>query len=130
MRVDDVDDMSTDTPAAGEEAEGPMGRRRTHATTVERREDAAENSGAAFYAPADAGLAETPPAALLLALDRAAKVVAELETRRLSVRFVTGPDDRMGAQVVDVDGNVLRRLPVAQALELLSGPARADGDAA
>jgi hypothetical protein len=27
----------------------------------------------------------------------------------------------MGAQIVDADGNVLRRLPIAHALELLSG---------
>jgi hypothetical protein len=130
MGVDDVDDMSSNTPAAGEEAEGQMHSRRTHATTVERRADAAENTRAASYAPGHTGLAATPPPALLLALDRAAKAVADLEARRLSVRFVTGPDARMGAQVVDADGNVLRRLPVAQALELLSGPVHPPGESA
>ena len=98
------------------------------AITVERRDDASENSQAAFLTPAHAGLAATPPPALLCALDRAAKVAADLEARRLSVRFETGADNRMQAHVVDADGNVLRRLPVAQALELLNagGPSPAD----
>jgi hypothetical protein len=106
-----------------------MDRRRTHATiTVERREDAAENSRAAYLAPAAAGLAATPPPALLCALDRAAKVAAELEARRLSVRFATGTDNRMQAHVVDAEGHVLRRLPVAKALELLNGGGPVPGD--
>jgi hypothetical protein len=89
--------------------------------TVARQADAAENSEAAFLAPVHPGLAQTPPPALLLALDRAAKFAAELELRRLSVRFEAGADNRMQAQVVDPEGNVIRRLPVAQALELLNG---------
>lgn len=106
---------------------------RTHASTgvvaVERQADAAENSQAAGLAAVHPGLAPTPPPALLCALDRAARVAADLEARRLSVRFETGADDRMQAHVIDAEGNVLRRLPVAQALELLNsgGPTPADG---
>lgn len=107
-----------------------MDRRRAHVSpgtiTVERRADAAENARAAFLAPVGAGLSPTPPPALLCALDHAAKVVADLEARGLSVRFATGADNRMGAQIIDAEGNVLRRLAVAQALELFgNGPGSA-----
>ena len=61
------------------------------------------------------------PPALLHALDRAAEVAAELEARRLTVHFAPGEDSRVRAQVVDADGNVIRELPVGEALRLLSG---------
>lgn len=79
--------------------------------------DAEENALAAIPAPL------LP--ALLHALDRAAEVAAELEARRLSVHFATGEDSRVRAQVVDADGNVVRELPVGEALRLLSGPGSA-----
>ena len=60
--------------------------------------------------------------ALLHALDRAAEVAAELEARRLSVHFATGEDSRVRAQVVDADGNVLRELPVGEALRAAERP--------
>ena len=65
------------------------------------------------------------PPPLLHALDRAAEVAAELEARRLSVHFATGEDSRVRAQVIDADGNVVRELPVSEALRLLSGPGSA-----
>jgi hypothetical protein len=80
--------------------------------------DAEENALAAIPAP-------LLPPALLHALDRAAEVAAELEARRLSVHFATGEDSRVRAQVVDADGNVIRELPVGEALRLLSGPGSA-----
>jgi hypothetical protein len=93
----------------------------TGAVTLERQAEAAENSRAAFLRPSGAGLAPAPPPGLLRALDRAAKVAAELDARRLSVRFETGADSRVQAHVIDLDGNVVRQLPVGEALELLSG---------
>jgi hypothetical protein len=93
----------------------------TGAVTLERGAEAAENSRAAFLRPSEAGLAPAPPPGLLRALDRAAKVAAELDARRLSVRFETDADSRVRAQVIDADGNVVRQLPVGEALELLSG---------
>jgi hypothetical protein len=89
--------------------------------TLERGAEAAENSRAAFLQPADAGFAGSPPPGVLLALDRAAKVAADLEAHRLSVRFETGAGNRVQAHVIDLDGNVVRQLPVGEALELLSG---------
>jgi hypothetical protein len=89
--------------------------------TLERGPEAAENTRAAFLPATSSGLAPAPPPGLLRALDRAAKVAAELDARRLSVRFATGADSRVQAQIIDAEGNVLRQLPVAQALELLSG---------
>jgi hypothetical protein len=99
--------------------------------------NAAENSHAASLS-SDLAVETAPPPDLLLALDRAAKVAAELAARRLSVRFETGPSDTRGechlagahaavrAHVIDADGNVVRQLPVAEALELLSGLDPAD----
>ncbi len=91
------------------------------AATVDRLVDAAENAQAAFLAPSHLAIGAAPPPALLCALDRAAQVVADLDARRLSLRFEAGADSRVQAQVIDADGNVLRRLPVGQALELLNG---------
>jgi hypothetical protein len=91
------------------------------AITLERRADAAENLRAAFLPPSRPDLASAPPAGLLLALDRAAKVAADLDARSLSVRFETGADSRVRAQVIDAAGNVVRQLAVGQALELLAG---------
>lgn len=90
--------------------------------------DRPPNASPAAIADADAdenALAAIPvpllPPTLLHALDRAAEVAAELEARRLSVHFATGEDSRVRAQVVDADGNVIRELPVGEALRLLSG---------
>ncbi|HET6171002.1 MAG TPA: hypothetical protein VFD90_00250 [Gaiellales bacterium] len=92
------------------------------------RVDAAENAKAAASLPSDLDLGAEPPADLLLALDRAARVAADLDARRLGVRFETGVDSKLRAQVIDADGKVVRLLPVGEALELLSGlgPTAAD----
>lgn len=99
----------------------------TGAITLERQADAAENARAAFLRPSR-GVPPALPAALLSALDQAAEVAADLEARRLSVHFAEGADSRVRAQVIDADGNVIRQLPIGEALRLLSGhwPASAE----
>jgi hypothetical protein len=63
----------------------------------------------------------TPPPDALLALDRAAKVASQLRDQKLSVQFVPHDEGRVQVKVVDVGGKVLKQIPVAHALDLLSG---------
>jgi hypothetical protein len=63
----------------------------------------------------------TPPPDALLALDRAAKVASDLRARRLDVQFAPNDDGRVHVKVVDAGGKTLARIPVAHALDLLSG---------
>jgi hypothetical protein len=100
---------------------GMMTELSTGAITLERRADAAENARAAFLRPTRT-VPPALPAALLSALDEAAAVAAELEARRLSVHFSEGPDSRVRAQIMDAEGNVIRLLPIGEALRLLSAP--------
>jgi hypothetical protein len=77
---------------------------------------------AAFRLPDPvADVPATPPPDSLLALDRAARVATDLRDRKLSVHFETQPDGRVQVKVVDVGGKVLAQIPVAHALDLLSG---------
>jgi hypothetical protein len=72
-------------------------------------------------APSDTGIPATPPPEVLQALDRVQRVARELRSQGLDVRF--GIDETQGAkvQIVDAEGNVVRDVPVVQALDLLSG---------
>jgi hypothetical protein len=63
----------------------------------------------------------TPPPDALVALDRAAGVANELRERKLDVQFHVPDDGPIRVKVFDVRGNVLKQIPVAYALELLSG---------
>lgn len=74
------------------------------------------------FKPPDAGteIPATPPPEALQALDRAAKLANELRARRLDVQFDAGSDP-VRVKIVDAGGNVVREIPVADALDLLSG---------
>jgi hypothetical protein len=75
------------------------------------------------FAPLDpaTGLPSSPPAEVLAALDRAAKVAHELRSRRLDVQFDAPGGGPVRVKVVDDAGRVLHTIPVARALDLLSG---------
>ena len=77
----------------------------------------------AAFKPIDpiADFPATPPPDALLALDRAAKVAGELRDRKLGVHFEAHDEGRVQVKVVDVGGRVLAQIPVAHALDLLSG---------
>jgi len=77
----------------------------------------------AAFKPIDpvADFPPTPPPDALLALDRAAKIASQLRERKLGVQFETQGEDRVHVKVVDVGGKVLAQIPVAHALDLLSG---------
>jgi hypothetical protein len=67
------------------------------------------------------GIPPAPPADALAALDRAARVAAQLKERGLGVHFDVADGGKVTAQVVDAGGAVVRQIPVASALDLLSG---------
>jgi len=79
--------------------------------------------GKAAFKPIDpiADFPVTPPPDALLALDRAAKVANELRDRKLGVHFETRSEGPVQVKVVDTGGKVLAQIPVAHALDLLSG---------
>ena len=89
------------------------------------RPQAAKPAGAAksTFAPLDpaTGFPASPPPEALAALDRAARVASELRARQLDVQFHAPPNGPLRAKVVDADGRVLHEIPVARALDLLSG---------
>ena len=63
----------------------------------------------------------TPPPDALVALDRAAKVASQLRDQKLNVQFEQQEAGRVHVKVVDVGGKVVAQIPVAHALDLLSG---------
>jgi hypothetical protein len=63
----------------------------------------------------------TPPPDALVALDRAAGVANELRDRKVGVQFQVPDDGGIRVRFLDVRGKELRQIPVAYALELLSG---------
>ena len=77
----------------------------------------------ATFVPLDpgTGLPASPPADALAALDRAAKVASELRARKLDVQFDAPSGGPVQVKVVDDAGKVLHTIPVAHALDLLSG---------
>jgi hypothetical protein len=75
----------------------------------------------AFSLPVDGGIPPTPPAEVLRALDRVQRVAGELQARGLDVRFDVDATERARVQVVDSKGGLVREIPVARALDLLSG---------
>jgi FlaG protein len=65
---------------------------------------------------------ETPPAEVLHALDHAQKVLADLRSKQLNLRYDVDPEtQRVYAQLVDQSGAVVREIPARHALDLLSG---------
>jgi hypothetical protein len=77
----------------------------------------------ATFVPLDpgTGLPASPPADVLAALDRAAKVASELRARKLDVQFDAPAEGPVQVKVVDDGGQVLHTIPVTHALDLLSG---------
>lgn len=83
----------------------------------------AAGAGKATFTPLDpaTGFPAAPPVDALAALDRASKVAHELRTRKLDVHFEAPGDGPVRVKVVDESGKVLHTIPVAHALDLLSG---------
>lgn len=63
----------------------------------------------------------TPPPEVLEAMDAAARVARELHERGRELRFVTGDDGRLRIELRDLDGNVLRRIPPTELLDIATG---------
>ena len=65
---------------------------------------------------------DTPPAEVLESLDNAQRVLSDLDTRQVSLRFSVDPESsRIHVKVMDNDGNLIREVPATQALDVLSG---------
>jgi hypothetical protein len=75
----------------------------------------------AFSLPVDSGIPSAPPPEVLQALDRVQRVADELQARGLGVRFDVDETARARVRVVDSAGGLVREIPVARALDLLSG---------
>jgi hypothetical protein len=82
--------------------------------------------GAGFSAQLDAAvnvstLPASPPPSALEDMQKAAKVWEELRAQKRELHFEPTPDGRVIVQVRDLDGNVIRTIPPAHALEVASG---------
>jgi hypothetical protein len=98
-----------------------------HAPLPPVRASASEQTAPATQSTSDASLA-TPPAEVLNALDSAQRVLADLHSRKLDLRYDVDPETkRVRAQIVCADGNAVREIPVQHALDLLSGGVDAVG---
>ena len=71
-------------------------------------------------------LPASPPSSVLEDMHAAARVAQELRAQKRELHFETTSDGRVTVQVRDLDGNVIRTIPPARALEIASG-ARLDG---
>jgi hypothetical protein len=72
------------------------------------------------------GASATPPAEVLHALDAAARVHEDLQSRGLSVSFDVQPKGDVRVSIVDSGGSVVRQLAPAHALEALNGDSSID----
>ena len=96
---------------------------------VERSGTAPRNApteGAGFSAALDAAvnvstLPASPPPVVLEDMHAAARVAAELRAQGRELHFETTAQGRVVVQVRDLDGNVIRTIPPAKALEVASG---------
>jgi hypothetical protein len=70
--------------------------------------------------PADTTIPKTPPPEVLQALDEAQKVIADLESRNLEIRFAVN-DGKVRTQLVDSEGMVVQEIPVRHGLDMLAG---------
>jgi hypothetical protein len=66
-------------------------------------------------------LPASPPPAVLEDMHEAARVAAELRSQQRELHFETVGNGRVVVQVRDLDGNVIRTIPPAHALEIASG---------
>ena len=81
---------------------------------------------AGFSAQLDAAvnvstLPASPPPAVLEDMHAAARVAEELRAQQRELHFETTSNGRVIVQVRDLDGNVIRTIPPARALEIASG---------
>jgi hypothetical protein len=96
---------------------------------VERTEPAPRSAPvqeAGFGAQLDAAvnvstLPASPPTAVLEDMHAAARVAEKLRAQQRELHFETTSDGRVTVQVRDLDGNVIRTIPPARALEIASG---------
>ena len=74
----------------------------------------------------DFGFPAAPPPDALAELDKAARVLDELRTKKVDLHFeVAEGDDRIHVQVRDASGTVLREIPVTKMLDVLAGDTKA-----
>ncbi len=88
------------------------------------RSEPAQEAG--FSAQLDAAvnvstLPASPPPAVLEDMHAAARVAEELRAQKRELHFETTENGRVIVQVRDLDGNVIRTIPPARALEIASG---------
>jgi flagellar protein FlaG len=66
-------------------------------------------------------LPASPPPAVLEDMHAAARVYQELRANQRELHFEVSDSGQVAVQVRDLDGNVIREIPAAQALEVASG---------
>jgi hypothetical protein len=66
-------------------------------------------------------LPASPPASVLEEMHEAARVASELRAQARELHFEPTGSGRVVVQVRDLDGNVIRTIPPARALEIASG---------
>jgi hypothetical protein len=66
-------------------------------------------------------LPASPPPVVLEDMHTAARVAAELRAQQRELHFETAGNGRVIVQVRDLDGNVIRTIPPARALEVAAG---------
>jgi flagellar protein FlaG len=66
-------------------------------------------------------LPASPPPAVLEDMHVAARVADDLHAQQRELHFEVTPSGRVAVQVRDLDGNVIRTIPAAKALEVAGG---------
>jgi hypothetical protein len=70
----------------------------------------------------DSGFPATPPTEVLASLDKAARVIEELASKRVNLHFeVDDHTNTVRVEVRDGHGNVVRQIPTSKALDVLAG---------
>jgi hypothetical protein len=88
------------------------------------RSEPAQDAG--FSAQLDAAvnvstLPASPPPSAVADMQKAAQVWEELRAQKRELHFETTPNGRVIVQVRDLDGNVIRTIPPAHALDVAAG---------
>jgi hypothetical protein len=102
----------------------PVPRGGIDAYDAARRVRETERGGASFSLAPTGDVPASPPAEVLAGLDGAARVEQQLRERGLRVAFELQPEGDVRVSVVDTAGTVVRELPPAHALDLLSDESR------
>lgn len=95
---------------------------------IERTGHTQRVSGAKAVAPAQPGAAVTvdtlpasPPDSVLEEMFDASRVAQELHAQKRELHFQTVGEGRVVVEVRDLDGNVIRTIPPAKALDVAAG---------